>query len=132
MTDHLRKFLLNNFIALVVIGILGVLLFSTLLLPYYHFIYPVVLVLSGAINVLIYFLLTRKEIPAAKSSILISQSFAIKFFYYLTVATLFIFFIESQSLKITFVLLLFMLYFVFTLLEVSALLRFFKSKKNIS
>lgn len=130
MNNHLRKFLLNNLIALIIFGILGTLLFSTILSSYYHFIYPIVLILSAGINMLVYYLLTRKEIPAAKTTILISQSFAIKFVYYLSVAAFFIFFVESQSLKITFVLLLFILYSVFTLLEVSALLRFFKSKTN--
>ena len=132
MNNHLRKFLFNNTIVLLVLGILGTLLFGTMLSSYYHFTYPIVLVLSCGINVLVFYLLTRKEIPAAKTTILISQSFAIKFVYYLTVAALFIFFVESQSLKITFVFLLFVLYFVFTFLEIRALLRFFKSNTNNS
>ena len=130
MNNHLRKFLLNNLIILLVIALVGSLLFSTLFMSYYHFVYPIVLILSFGANVLVYYLLTRKEIAANKTTILISQSFAIKFFYYLTVATIFLFLVESKSLKITFVLILFILYFAFTTLEVSALLRFFKSKTN--
>jgi hypothetical protein len=130
MNNHLRKFLLKNIFALLILGIIGSLLFSTLLSSYYHFIYPIVLFFSCGINVLVYFLLTRKEFPANRTTVLIGQSFAIKFVYYLAVAAIFLFLVESQSLKIAFVLILFILYFVFTLLEVSTLLGFFKSKKN--
>jgi hypothetical protein len=132
MNDHLKRFILNNLFALLIIGISGTLLFGTLLSPYFHFIYPVILLLSCGINILVYYLLTRKEYPANKITILISQSFAIKFFYYLAAAALFLFFVENSSLKITFVLLIFVLYFTFTTLEVSALLRFIKSRKNNS
>lgn len=132
MNNHLRKFILHNLIAFLVIGILGALLFSTLLSSYYHFIYPIVLVLAASINILIYFLLTRKEIPAGRITLSISQSFAIKFLFYLTVATIFFLLVKNQSLKITFVFILFVLYFVFTSLEVNALLKFFKSEKNNS
>lgn len=130
MNNHLRKFLLKNLFALFFLSVIGSLLFSTLFSSYYHSIYPVVLFFSCGINVLIYFLLTRKEFPANKTTVLIGQSFAIKFVYYLAVASIFLFLVDSQSLKITFVLILFILYFVFTLLEISALLGFFKSKKN--
>lgn len=132
MNNHLRKFLLKNILTLLVLSIIGSILFSTVFSPYYHFIYPYVLLFSCGINVLIYFLLTRKDFPANKTTSLIGQSFAIKFVYYLTIASVFLFFVENQSLKIAFVLILFILYFVFTLLEVSALIRFFKSKKNNS
>lgn len=132
MTDHLRKFLFNNFIAFIIFGLVGTILFSTVLSAYFHFIYPVILVLSCGINLLVYYLFTKKEIPANRTTILISQSFAIKFVYYLSAASFFVFLVESQALKITFVLVLFVLYLVFTILEVTALLRFFKTKTNNS
>ena len=132
MNNHLRKFLLSNTIAMVAIGLIGFILFSTLFISYYHDVFPFVLMLSFGINVLVYYLYTRKEIPANKTTILIAQSFAIKFFYYLSVAAVFLILVKNQSLRITFVLILFILYFVFTILEVSALLRFFKSRANNS
>lgn len=132
MNNHLRKFLLNNSIALLLLALAGALLFSTLFISYYHFSYPLVLILSFGVNVLIYFLFTRKDFPANKTTILITQSFAIKFFYYLLVAALFLILVENQPLRIAFICILFVLYLVFTFLEISALLRFFKSKVNNS
>lgn len=133
MTKHLRKFFLQNLLVLIILGLLEFVLFKfSSIQQFYHILYPLVLILSFVVNVIVYHLFTRKPVPANRSMLLIVQSFAIKFFYYLAIAIIFIYTLTQKEEKISFVVILFIIYFAFTLVEVNAVTSFVKSESNNS
>lgn len=133
MTKHLRKFFLQNLLVLIILGLLEFVIFKfSSIQQFYHILYPLVLILSFVVNVIVYHLFTRKPVPANRSMLLIVQSFAIKFFYYLAIAIIFIYTLTQKEEKISFVVILFIIYFAFTLVEVNAVTSFVKSESNNS
>ena len=132
MTKHFKNFFLYNLIVLFFLGILGLVIFTSSLKVYYHISYPFILLLSFGVNLLIYHLFTRKPVAANRSLQLLGQSFAIKFFYYLGIAVVFLYTLTYKEEKISFVIFLFITYFAFTFIEVKALTLFIKSESNIS
>lgn len=132
MTKHFRKFFLQNILILLLIGIAEIIIFTFFLKDFYQFSYPIVLLLSFVVNILVYHLFTRKPVPANRSMMLLVQSFAIKIFYYLTIAIIFIYTLSQKEEKISFVIVLFIIYFAFTLVEVNAITSFIKSESNNS
>ncbi len=127
MSTHFRKFFIINTIATIALLILGTVLFTTHFSEYYHFFYIILLLLTYAVNLTVFYLVTKDAGRADNSLLIVVKSFAIKFFSYLTLALVFLLFSKTPEIKITFVIILFSLYIVFTVLEISYLIRFFKT-----
>lgn len=133
MTKHFRKFFLQNLKVLILLGLAEFVIFKfSSLQQFYHILYPLVLILSFVVNLILYHLFTRKPVPANRSMLLLGQSFAIKFFYYLSLAVIFIYTISQKEQRICFVISLFIIYFAFTFIEVKAITAFIKSESNNS
>ncbi|MBN2522617.1 MAG: hypothetical protein JXB24_05050 [Bacteroidales bacterium] len=130
MSIHFKRFLLKNTIATLAIFLTGLLLFTTCLSEYFHFFYPVLVLVTFAVNLIVFYIVTKKKGGSDNSMYVVVKSFAIKFFSYSILALVFLLFVKTPELKITYVILLFSLYIVFTFLEITSLLRFFKTEKE--
>lgn len=130
MTEPFRKFVRLNLFVLIVLGVGQILVFSLILPDLFHYAFPVVLVMSFIVNLLVFQLFTRKEVPAGRALAQVGLVFMTKFFYYLLVAILFLFLIRGKNIRITFVIVLFIIYFAYTMVEVRALSGHVKSTEN--
>ena len=130
MSKHFQKFLIKNTIATIIILLPGTYLFATSLSEYFHFFYIILLILTFSVNLLVFYSATSKMNGKDNTMILIVKSFSIKFFSYLILALGFLLFVKSSELKITYVILLFILYIIYTAIEITSLLRFFKTGKE--
>ncbi len=130
MSIHFKRFLLTNTIATLAIFLTGLLLFTTCLSEYFHFFYPVLVLVVFAVNLVVFYIVTKKKEGSDKSMYILVKSFAVKFFSYSILALVFLVFVKAPELKIAYVILLFSLYIIFTFLEITSLLRFFKTEKE--
>ena len=128
MSTHFRKFFFVNTIASIALLILGAVLFTTQFSEYYHNFYIVLLLLTYAVNLTVFYVVTKDAGRINNSSLIVVKSFAIKFFSYLILALVFLLLAKTPEIKITFVIILFSLYIIFTILEISSLVKFFKSE----
>jgi hypothetical protein len=128
MSTHFRKFFILNTIATIVVLIIGTGLFTTRFSEYFHFFYIILLILAYAINLTVFFIITKDIGGADKSLLVVAKSFAIKFFSYLILAVVFLLLSKTPEIKITFAIILFSLYLIYTVLEISSLIRFFKTE----
>ena len=130
MNTHFKKFLIKNLIATLAIILFGALLFSKFLFKYFHLFYLLTVLVTFFVNLIVYYIVTKKSVGSDKSLIVVVKSFAIKFFSYLTIALVFLLIVKTQELRVAFVILLFLLYLIYTYLEIASLIRFFKTQKD--
>lgn len=125
-----RKYLVNNLIIALILAILGNIFFVSFLKTYYHPIFPVLLIYTLIVNLLAFLVVTQKKTVNTQLLSIVGKLFAVKFFSYLLVAILFLVLVEQRTYRISFVLVLFCLYFAFTIIELTALTKFFKSEEK--
>lgn len=131
MNISFKKFLLNNLIVSVILAAIGLGLFSTILSGLYHPFFLWLLLFALVINLLIFYIVTRKKPTAARSPMIIFKSFGIKFISYIGVSLLFFLIEHNFRIRIMYILVLFCLYLTYTFLEITSLTKFFKAE-NIS
>ncbi len=130
MNSHFKKFLLSNSIATLIILLVGGVLFSTQISEYFHFSYIIIVLLAFFVNIAAFYIVTKERGGKDKSMQIVIKAFAIKFFSYLIMALVFLLLAKTPELKITFVILLFGLYVVYTVLEITSLMKFFKTEQK--
>lgn len=130
MSIYFRKFLIKNTIATFAIFLLGAILFSTLFPEYYHPFFIILVLIASFVNLAAFYIATNTKGEKDKSLQIVIKSFAIKFFSYLIMALIFLLLVKISELKITFVIILFSLYMIFTALELTSLLKFFKTERK--
>ena len=128
MSTHFRKFFIVNTIATIAVLILGTILFTTQFSKYYHYFYIILLLLTYAVNLTVFYVVTKDAGRNDNSMLIVAKSFAIKFFSYLILALVFLLLSKTPEIKITFVIILLSLYIIFTVLEISSLVKFFKTE----
>ena len=128
MSTHFRRFFIINTIVTITVLILGAVLFATHFSQYFHFSYIILLILAYAVNLTVFFVVTHKTGGTEKSMQVVVKSFGIKFFSYLILALVFLLLSKTPEIKITFAIILFSLYLIYTVLEISSLIRFFKTQ----
>jgi hypothetical protein len=82
------------------------------------------------INLTLFYVVTRKKVTDTLLLSMVVKSFAIKFFSYIALVIIFLILEKTKVIRITFVAVLFILYFSFTWLEILNVLKFLKSGKN--
>lgn len=127
MSIHFRRFLGLNTIVTVMVFILGFVLFKTVFYRYFHYSSIILVLFAYGINIIVFYLATKNKVEANRSMVVVAKSFAIKFFSYLVLALIFLLLAETSEMKITFAILLFSLYIVYSILEIGSLIRFFKT-----
>lgn len=128
MSIHFRKFFIVNTIVAIVLLILGAILFITQFSEYYHNFFIILLLLTYVVNLTVFYVVTKDAGRIDNSLLIVAKSFAIKFFSYLILALVFLLLAKTPEIKITFVIILFSLYIIFTVLEISSLVKFFKTE----
>jgi hypothetical protein len=132
MSTHFRRFFLQNLVLVLLLSLVGVIVFRFVPGANYKNSYPLVLLVSWAVNILVFYLVTRKPVPVNRSMSLLGQTFAIKFLYYLTLAVIFLVNLTAREERISFMLGIFVIYIAFSFLEVKALSCYVKSMQDIS
>jgi hypothetical protein len=130
MTSHFRQFLIRNILVGFLLAIIACVSYIIFFADYYHPFLPVILILATGINIILYYVITRKKVSDSQLVNWVLKSFAIKFFSYLAMALLFFLIVNNKPQRISFVIGLFIVYFVFTSLEIVSLLKFLKSEDN--
>ena len=127
MNPRFRKFFINNLIISLVLVVIGGILFATVLKDYYQVIYPFLLLYVLAINLFVFYLVTRPKKKQMNYSVEIAITFVFRFVAYLTAALLYFIFMKNTTDRIVFTLVLFILYIIFVGVEVIVLSKFFKT-----
>jgi hypothetical protein len=130
MNRHLKKFLTENLILSGVLLFVGGILFLTVLKLFYSDFFPFLLLFAFIINLSLFYVVTRKNVTDTLLLSMVVKSFAIKFFSYIALVIIFLILEKTKVIRITFVAVLFILYFSFTWLEILNVLKFLKSGKN--
>jgi hypothetical protein len=130
MKAYFSKFLYKNLIVAMILAIIGTILFCTVLHAFFHPVFPILLLLAFIINVILFYIVTRKEVSDNQLLNLVIKSFLIKFFSYLSIVLIFLILEKTRTIRITFVVVLFILYFGFTWIEIQSLLKFLKTGKK--
>jgi hypothetical protein len=130
MRTHFIRFLRNNLLLSFGLSLIGLILFLTVLPAFYHPFIPLLLLFALSINLILYFVVIRKEVNDTMLLSMVVKSFAIKFFSYIALVIIFLILEKTRVIRITFVIVLFVFYFSFTWLEIQSLLKFLKSGKN--
>jgi len=128
MNLFFKQFLLKNLLISIILAILGWIIFSTFLSGLYHPIFLFLLFFSLIINLLIFYVVTRKKNSVSRSPMIIFKSFGIKFFSYVGITLVFFLIEPNMRFRITFILVMFCLYMAFTFLEITSLTKFFKAE----
>ena len=116
-----RKFLFKNLYVAITVALLGgILLFFTPLRTYYHPAMPFILMACFAINLVVFFLITRKKNKSTNITTEVTKSFGIKFFSYLILVGVLLLFEREKTPLISLVVTLFFLYIFFSFIEVKA------------
>jgi hypothetical protein len=122
MKPPLRIFIWQTIITSILICVAGFVLFLTVLKDLYHPLMPVILISAIGINFISFFLLqgsgTQNNVMAS-----VAKSFILKFFSYILLAIILLLIEKDKDQRIFLVLSEFLLYIVFTWLEVQAFLR---------
>ena len=123
MKKAFLKFILNNLTVSLGIAAIGAMLFFLVLRDLYHPLMPFILLFALIINLVTFRLTMRK--PDAYSNILliVTKSFAIKFFSYITLTVVIILLEKEKIPLLTLIIFVCILYIVFTILEVKAMIR---------
>ncbi len=127
MRHHFLSFIRKNLFLTIILTIIGCLLFYTILRVYFHPFFPFILLFALSINLILFYTVTRKAVSDKRLVGMVVSSFLIKFFSYLAIVIIFLIFVKSRPIRLTFVSVLFILYISFTWLEVHSLLKFLKS-----
>lgn len=128
MSTHFRRFFILNTLATLAILIIGAGLFTTQFSKYFNSFYIILLLFAYLVNLTVFFVVTKDAGGGDKSLQVVAKSFAIKFFSYLIMALVFLLLSKRPEIKVTFVIVLFSLYLIYTVLEISSLIRFFKTE----
>ena len=126
MRNHLKTYILWLSVLTVILVFLGLLFFKTFLSEYYLPVYWFLLLLFYVIHAISQsiIVLGEKKHPFKFGNAYL-VSFAIKFFSYL--AFLVIYLIISESITMTFALVFFLLYLIYTVFDVRTKIRFSKT-----
>jgi hypothetical protein len=130
MTIHFRQFLIRNILVGFLLAIIAGVFYTIFFAKFYHPFLPAILILATGINIILYYVITRKKVSDSQLVNWVLKSFAIKFFSYLAMALLFFLIVSNKPQRISFVISLFIVYFSFTSLEIVTLLKFLKSEDN--
>jgi hypothetical protein len=128
MNISFKKFLISNLIVSVILTTFGWLLFTTVLSGLYRPMFLWLLLFALSINLLIFYIVTRKKYTVGKSPIIIFKSFGIKFFSYVGITLVFFLIEHDFRIRLTYILVLFCLYLTYTFLEITSLTKFFKAE----
>lgn len=127
MSVHFQKFLIKNSIATLIVLALGAVLFSTRFSEYFHFSFIILVLIAYIVNLSVFYAITKNKKGSDNSMMVLAKSFGIKFSSYMILAIIFLLVNKTAEIKITFAILLFALYIIFTVLEITSLIKFFKS-----
>lgn len=130
MKAYFSKYIRHNLMLTIAFAMVGGILFYTVLHSFFHPIFPLLLLLAAVINIFLFYSVTRKKFLNKQLLTLVIKSFLIKFFSYLAIVFIFLLIEKTRTIRITFVAVLFVLYFAFTWLEIQSLLKFLKSGEN--
>ena len=124
-----RKFLLQNVYAFLIFLVVGTVLFLTVLKSYFHIMLPVLLLISFLINLASFKMAEKDAENQNRLMALVVKSFALRFFSYIILAVIFLLLEKDIPTRITFVSTLFILYIVFTFIEVKNITRLLRKSR---
>jgi hypothetical protein len=128
MPDTFKKFVINILILSFIITAIGAVLFTGYLSKYYLPVFPYVLVFYLGLNILVFYVLLKSSQfrPARFVSNFMMMT-GIKLFAYLAFLVIYVF--SDKPHAVTFLLTFLILYVVFTVFEVVAVLHYLKKLK---
>ena len=129
MNRNFRNFLITNLMATLGIAIIGLILFAFFLNDLFHPIYIILLVAAFGVNIAVYLISSRQNAYNKKLFLSIILSFFLRFFLYMGLAIVY-FLIENRiNYRLVFILSLFGLYLIYSLIEVNSLLKQIRKNK---
>ena len=130
MNPTFKRFFLQNLLLALAIAIIGGILFYSVLKAYYSFWLPIILAVCLLINILTFSIISGSNRKSGNIMILVTKSFAIKFFSYIGLAVVLIVSNDSKASIFPLIIALFILYIVFSAIEVNAFTRLVKEQKQ--
>ena len=126
----MRNFLIKNLLITLFMVFVGFILFSYFLTGYYHFLYPVLLLTAFITNVLSFYISIKSPVAGNKVLNAVVKTFALRFFLYMGITIIYLLLEDQSKQRIVFIIILFCLYLIYSILEVTNLLKIIKSKKQ--
>ena len=131
MNQYFKSFLRKNIIITLIILAIGSIIYLYFSIPYFSLVYLLIPPFALIINIIGFKISSKKTELDKNPTLLLTKSFALKFFSYLGI-TIFYLVIESDKLlRITFVIILFCIYTIFTILEVTEITRLIKAEHKL-
>ena len=128
MSNTLKHFLLLNLLVTLAIATVGAILFTFFIPDYFHFLYPVLLFLALAVNLLSFYFSYKSQGTGNKIINVMMKSFALHFILYIGIAIIFLLLEHHTKQRIAFVITMFCVYLIYTFIEVTSLMKIVKSK----
>ena len=120
MQKSLKKFIIQIIIIVTILLIIGAILFKTILIDYYSWLYPVLLIFFSFFTLIFhYYILRHSKQRIAKFLTKFLAVTSIKLFLYVLVLVGVLYFIKPNTL--VFVSVFMLLYIIFTIFEVKSL-----------
>lgn len=129
MKKTFRKFLLLNVLITLIIGVLGACIFLFLLPKLYHSLMPAILLFAVSVNLLNFRVIMGNQNTSVNIMNAITKSFAIKFFSYIGLIVVLILIEKLKDQRLLLVLFVFILYMIYTIMEVVAFIDYTSKKK---
>jgi len=128
MNKIYRNFLIKNILVTLIIAFIGLILFKFFLIDLYHPLYLILLLVAFSVNIVSFYLSSNPKSYGRKALSGIIQSFALRFFLYLGLALLYLLNEDRTKHRIVFIISLFCLYLIYSIIEISCMKQLFKNK----
>lgn len=125
----MRNFLVVNLLITILLATIGAIIFVYFLPGFYHILYPVLLLLALVINLLSYYFSIRTRHTGNQIMNAMIKSFALRFFSYLGIAIIFLLIENRINHRLAFILTLFILYLIYSIIEITSLVREIRKTK---
>ncbi len=132
MNRSIRKFVLNNLLLGCFFALIGLVIFSTFLSTYYNHFFILIVPFAVLINILEFYSAVKQAVIPNRALLSMATSFIIKFFSYLGLTIIFFLYKKDIQDRLVFILIMFSLYIAFTIIEVTSLSKYLKTKDNNS
>jgi hypothetical protein len=131
MNKLLRKFTLINLLLGSAFILVIWVIFSTFLSNYYHRFFLLIAPFSILINIMVFVFAIRKTNTSNQVLQSMVIGFAIKFFSYAVLSIIFFLIEKNIQVRIAFLLILFLIYITFSIIEINALTKYIKAGDRI-
>ena len=132
MNEYFKRFLLKNTLISLLLLALGAFVFTNISPQYYDLKSVLIIPFAFIVNLVVFKIASKKSELFGSPTLLLTKSFALKFFAYLGITIFYLVIEPGKLFRITFVVILFCVYTVYTILEVTEITRVIKAENKPS